>query len=194
MIFVTLAALAVVLGCIGASVRRLDFAINPTPLDAGLLVKELLGARGRARYAAVCRAIAETPEAEWERDVVEALGADVEVRTARINEQLAELDYRLQRWIRVPRTCASIASSTGFLLAAVALRIGLARVDTLTDEALNDALQASALDALGVAALGMWGTVACISIQRHARSAAKERLDAADKLIERLETLGSSET
>lgn len=183
-----------VLGCIGASARRLYFAVHPTPLDAALLVKELQGARGRARYAALCRAIAETPEADWERDLVDALGADEEVRVARINEQLAELDHRLHRWIRVPRVCASISSSSGFLLAAVALRLGLARVDALAEEAVTDTLQAAALDALGIVALGMWGTVACIALQRQARVVAKARLEAADKLVDRLEILASAGT
>ena len=38
-------------------------------------------------------------------------------RVALVNEQLAELDYLAQRWERVPRVCASISTSFGFLLA-----------------------------------------------------------------------------
>jgi hypothetical protein len=189
--FVTAAALAIVLMCIGASTKRLWYATNPTSLDAGQLVKELAGDKGRGRYEDVCRAIAETPDAEWERDLVEALGERGEARTARINEQLAEFDYRLQRWARVPRVCASISSSAGFLLAAMAMRIGLGRIDMASDDALHEALNDAALDALGVAAVGMWGTIACIAIQARARRAARDRLDATDKLVERLEALAA---
>src|SRR5207248_255103 len=69
----TLAALAVVVTCIGASLRRLYFAIVPTALDPVPLVKELTGEKGRARHREVCAAIAEVPGADWERDVVAAL-------------------------------------------------------------------------------------------------------------------------
>ncbi|WP_394820602.1 hypothetical protein [Pendulispora albinea] len=189
MIAVTLAALLVVATCIGASFRRLYFATTPTALDPAILLKELTGEKGRARYLDVCAAIAQTPEADWEREVVAALASPPELRAALINEQLSELDFRLQRWIRVPRVCASIASSAGFLLAASALRIGLGDIDTAVDADITEILNRAAFDALGIAALGMWGTVTCISIQMQARRASKARLQATDKWIERLESL-----
>ncbi|WP_394849313.1 hypothetical protein LZC95_17935 [Pendulispora brunnea] len=189
MIFVVLASLAVVLTCIGASFRRLYFATTPTALAPAPLVKALTGPKGRAAYADVCAAIVATPDADWERDVVEALAQPPGLRAALINEQLSELDWRLQRWIRVPRVCASISSSAGFLLAAMALRIGLAGIENLADVDVGERLNAAALDALGIAALGMWGTVTCISIQMQARRVVKSRLEATDKWIERLEAL-----
>ena len=161
----------------------------PTALEPALLLKELTGEKGRARYGDVCAAIAQTADADWERDVVEALSMPPSVRAALINEQLSELDYRLQRWIRVPRVCASIASSAGFLLAAMALRLGLDGIEILGDADVGDMLNRAAVNALGIAALGMWGTVTCISIQMHARRAVKSRLQATDKWIERLESL-----
>lgn len=187
-----MAALLVVVTCIGASFRRLYFATMPTALDPAPLVKELLGEKGRARYADICAAIATTPDADWERDLVDALGKPEDIRAALINEQLRELDYRLQRWIRVPRVCASVASSMGFLLAAAALRVGLGQLDGLEDVDVSAAFNDAALDALGIAALGMWGTVTCIAIQMQARRAVKARLDATDKWIERLEALAGS--
>jgi hypothetical protein len=167
----------------------LYFAVSSTSLDPDLLVKELLGDRGRAQYPAVRDAILRSPDATWERDVLEALSHPLPQRTALVNEQLAELDWMIARWNRVPRVCASIASSTGFLLGAMALRIGLGNATMETDDQISAALHSVVADALGVAAIGMAGTVACVAIQHQARKVAKSRQAAADKLIERLEAL-----
>jgi hypothetical protein len=157
-------------------------------------VKELLGDRGRAQYPAVRDAILRSPEASWERDVLEALAHPLPQRTALVNEQLAELDWMIGRWSHVPRVCASIASSTGFLLGAMALRIGLESATLADDAQITSALHGVVADALGVAAIGIAGTVACVAIQHQARRVAKNRHAAADKLVERLEALSARES
>jgi hypothetical protein len=167
----------------------LYFAISSTSLDPELLVKELLGDRGRAQFPAVRDAILRSPDATWERDVLEALAHPLPQRTALVNEQLAELDWMIGRWSRVPRVCASIASSTGFLLGAMALRIGLNDATLVDDAQISGVLHGVVADALGVAAIGIAGTIACVAFQHQALRVAKSRHAAADKLIERLEAL-----
>ena len=186
-------SILVAVGCVAASLRRLGFAVAPTWLDAQALVEALRGDRGRARWADVCDAIAKDARADWERDLVAALRskADPETRTALVNEQLSDLDWRLARWARVPRVCASVASSAGLLLGALALRAGLNDLDLATPDSLHAALDAAAGRALAVVCVGVAGTTWCVAINWHAQRAAKARLEATDKLVERLEALAS---
>lgn len=132
------------------------------------------------------RALAESDaRADWERDFFAALTTeDEKVRTALINEQLTELDWRISKWASVPRVCARITTSFAFLLAALVLRNGLA--DT------NDYSEATMFALVGqgltVVFLGFCGTAFCIAANRLARAAAKARLEAADEVVERLES------
>ena len=106
-------------------------------------------------------------------------------RAALVNEQLRELDYRIGRWARVPRVCASICTSGGLLLATMALRIGLtATTDTIDG---RSRIHAAVLDAMDVAAIGLAGAAFCIAIQVRSRKAALSRAEAVDRLVERLE-------
>lgn len=178
--------------CVAASFRRLWIAIAPTGLDAKTIVEALRGDAGRARFRSVCRALG---GGDWERELVDALtkeGLDGDARAALVNEQLADLDWRLSRWARVPRVCASVASSAGLLLGALALRAGLTDLDLATPDSLQDALDGAAARALGVVAVGVCGTVWCVALNLHAQRAAKARLAATDQLVERLETLATS--
>lgn len=174
---IPLIAGAIALGCIAASTRRLSFAIAPTFLDVPTLVQAL---RAGLRPKALAEAIHDIPEADWERGVLDALDQPEAARNALLNEQLSEMDYRLQRWSRVPRVCASVASTGGFLLATMALTIGL-----------NDgvALDSGTLvhDAISAVTLGIAGAVYCVAAQFRALGEVKDRLAATDKLIERLE-------
>lgn len=174
---IPLIAGAIALGCIAASTRRLSFAIAPTFLDVPTLVQAL---RAGLRPKALAEAIRDIPEADWERGVLDALDQPEAARNALLNEQLSEMDYRLQRWSRVPRVCASVASTGGFLLATMALTVGL-----------NDgvALDSGTLvhDAISAVTLGIAGAVYCVAAQFRALSEVKDRLAATDKLIERLE-------
>jgi hypothetical protein len=100
-----------------------------------------------------------------------------------VNEQLAELDYRAQRWGRVPRVCASISSTSGFLLASLAMRAGLASEDM--------DINAAVLAAINVVTIGLAGTAFCVAAHVRARAMTRARLAATDALVDRLETLAS---
>jgi hypothetical protein len=184
-----LLAAIIAAACVLASFRRLAFALAPTALDAGTLASALRGEGKETRAAALASTAAEVEGAEWERAVLEAVQGPPEERAAALNEQLRELDYTLARWVRVPRVCASIATSSGLLLAMVALRNGLNVALELPLDVRDAAIGAAITGALNVVALGVAASVFCIAIQVRARKAVKERTEAADKLIERLEAL-----
>ena len=129
------------------------------------------------------------PAADWERDLLAALESPMEHRAALVNEQLTELDYRIQRWARVPRVCASIATSFGFMLATLVLRKGMADFGDLPSDVVELIVFGLVGDALTVAALGIVGTAFCIGAHAEAKKIAGRRMKAADKLVERLEAL-----
>jgi hypothetical protein len=104
------------------------------------------------------------------------------VRIGLINEELSELDHRMQRWVRVPRVCASICTSSGFLLAATVLRVSLSG-----ESAPAGGVDAAVLQAINVAAVGLAGAAFCIAIQMRARTATASRAKAFDQLVRRLE-------
>jgi hypothetical protein len=187
-------AVVVALGCILASVKRLRMAVAPTKLDPRPIVDALKGDAGKANLPALREAILEEPDAEWEHELVHAMAASGDERTGRVNELLTELDHTVQGWARVPRVCASIAASTGFLLASLALRNGLSVAEDLPQEIQDMAIRAAVKDGIDVAALGLCGAIACITIGHNAAKAAKGRLKATDELVERLEKLTESES
>jgi hypothetical protein len=157
----------------------------PAFLDVPTLLQ---GFRTGLRPLALAEAIADVPEADWERAVLDAFTQPEAARNALVNEQLGEMDFRLQRWSRVPRVCASVASTGGFLLATLALTTGL------SDGVPLDSGGTLVNDAIGAVTFGIAGAVFCVAAQFRARDEAKERLRAADKLIERLERLAEADT
>lgn len=191
-----IAVIAAVLAaaCAAASARRLAFVTRPAALDAREVLAWLEARKGGAeeKLAALTRAASATPDASWERDLVEALATeDDDVRAARVNEQLTELDHRLARWSRVPRVCASISASTAFLLATLVVRRGLAMAgdEELASEGVGNLARGLVSQAITVAALGMVGTAFCVAAHGLAGKIAKARAADADKLVETLETL-----
>jgi hypothetical protein len=178
----TCLAIAIAASCVAASLRRLRIASRSTAIDPGVVLGALR--KSPAAWSEISGAIAREPDAEWERAWIEALGAPANVRTALTNEQLAELDYRAQYWARVPRVCASIASSSGFLLASLAMRAGLASDDIDVDTAIASALNA--------ATIGLAGAAFCVAAHVRARAVVQGRLAGVDRLVERLEGDGSA--
>jgi hypothetical protein len=170
--------------CVLASVRSLACAVSPTWLDPRLLVEALRGDRV-ADWPRLGAAVATCAGAQWETDLFAALGAaDERARTALVNEQLRELDWRARRWARVPRVCASVATSAGFLFACIAL---------MREAALGPADVGEALvSALGALAIGIAGTSFCIAVHVRVRRIVRERLAATDRLVDRIESFESS--
>lgn len=113
--------------------------------------------------------------APWEKDLLAALEAPVFQRSALTNEQLGEFDWRLGRWGRVPRVCASIATSTGFLLGCVALVDAVGRDGSDVISGLGPALNALAI--------GMAGASFCIAVHVRARRLARDRRAAVDEFV-----------
>jgi hypothetical protein len=182
-------AVLVALACAAASARRVWFAANATALHPEDICAALAKADGPGAVEALREFVAKEPAADWERDLLEALAAPPPQRAALENEQLTELDYRIQRWARVPRVCASIATSFGFMLATLILRNGLADSGDIPVEVGELVLRGLVGDALTVGAMGIVGTTFCIGAQSEARRIAKARVVGADKLVERLEDL-----
>jgi hypothetical protein len=120
-------------------------------------------------------------EATWERDLIDGLAAPGPARVALVNAQLSELDHQTQQWSRVPRVCASISTSSGLLLAAVAM-VGALGSD-------GGDLSAAVLSAVDVIAVGISGTSFCIASQVRADAMVRDGLSSTDKLVQRLDRL-----
>lgn len=181
-------AALVALACLVASARRVFFAHTATRYDLQRLVEELRGNAGALRAPRVRERLLDSES--WEGEVVRALAAeDPRVRVAELNEALTELDFRLGRWARVPRVCASLSSSLGFLLAALLLRRGLSDPTALSGEVAELVTSGIVGQAMAVAGFGLAGAVGCAAFQARGQRAAKACSSAADAFIERLETL-----
>lgn len=179
--FPALLSALVAAACMLASTRRLAFAIMPVWLDPQLLLAALDGDSERA-LATLRQIVMACPPAVWERDLVTASSTgEASSRPALVNEQLREFDWRIQRWARVPRVCASIATSAGFLFGSAALIQGLSL------EAVD--VTATLVSAVNALAIGVAGTSFCVAVHLRARRVVRERLAATDRLVERVEGL-----
>jgi hypothetical protein len=166
--------------CVLASARRLTWAVSLTWLDPRLLF-EALRESGLEGWGRLRDAVAACEGAAWESDLFAALEVrDGPSRVALINEQLRELDWRAQRWARVPRVCASVATSTGFFFACIALVRGVAAP---VGES-GASLVVPALDALAV---GIAAAAFCFAVHLRARRIVQARLAETDRLIELVE-------
>lgn len=181
-------AIFVALACVAASARRLWFAANPTAIHPDDVVASLGRSPDRAALERLRHALADVPEADWERDLLDALAEPrEEARAALVNEQLTELDLRMQRWARVPRVCASVATSIGIMLGTLVLRNGLADAPDLSGDLGELFVREVLNDAISVVGFGIVGTTFCIAAHAHARRMTRARLKAADRMVERLE-------
>jgi hypothetical protein len=176
----------VALACVLASARRLAWAVAPTSLDAGLLLDAVKGGK---EWRALRDAVLAQPEATWEVELFQSLAeVDPVSRDALVTEQLLELDWTVQRWARVPRVCASIATSAGFLFGSIALLQGLALP---ADEGAGPAAGAALIAALNALTLGIAGTTFCVAVHLRARRIVRDRLQVTERLVARLLTLAS---
>jgi hypothetical protein len=161
--------------------------VAPTRLDPRGLLRALEGERGGEALDALREVTVADAAFAWERDLFAAFEEPPGPRRdARVNEQLLDLESRMTLWARVPRVCASIATTAGLLFGSIAMLAGMGTPgDADAGPALNDAL-ASALGALSV---GIAGTAFCIAVHMRARRAAREERAAMEALLERLERL-----
>ncbi len=182
------ASIVMALACVLASGRRLWLAAKPTALHPDDVVAWLGPSPDRSKLEALRAMVADVPDADWERDLLEALAQQSnEARAALVNEQLTELDLRMQRWARVPRVCASVSTSFGILLGTLVLRNGLANAPDLSGEVGELCVRGVFRDAMSGAAFGSVGTAFCIAVHAHARRMTRARLEATDRMIEKLE-------
>jgi hypothetical protein len=181
----------VALVCLAASARRVHLVTTATSFDVELLVRELRGDAGARRGPAVTQALAES-DAPWEGQVARAVRAkDPRVRVAELNEAFTELDFALSRWSRVPRVCASLSSSVGFLLAALLLRQGLSDPTALSGDVLELVTSGLVGQALTVVGFGLAGAIGCAALKAQADRAARAAASFADELVDRIEELGA---
>jgi hypothetical protein len=180
----------VALACALASARRLAWAVAPTSLDAGLLLDALGDGSAWPKLQA---AVAALPGPTWEGELFQALAEkDPAARDALVTEQLLELDWTAQRWARVPRVCASIATSAGFLFGCIALLQGLALPTTPpADDGSVPALGVALFSALNALTLGIAGTAFCVAVHVRARRLVRERHQTTERLVARLLALAS---
>jgi hypothetical protein len=179
-----LLAAIVALGCVLASARRMALAIETSALDPTLVLDALrrADATGVRRFREEAASRQDLP---WENALFEALlEPHPAARDAALEEQLLERDWRSQRWSRVPRVCASIATSGGFLFASIALLQGLAAPPD--QGASVGATLVAAVDALLV---GIAATVFCVAVHMRTRRVVRERVAGTDRLAERLRSL-----
>jgi hypothetical protein len=159
-------------------------AVAPTGLDHETLRAGLAGFEGPQARAQLGAALAEAPADAWERSLVESCNEpDENRRTALVNEQLSELEVLANRWASVPRVCARLATSVGFLCATVILLEGLAMPE---GDSFADALHGALLAAVGSLAAGIAGTAFSAAVHFRARRLRKATSAAADRLVHAL--------
>lgn len=177
----TLSALFAI-ACATASAVRLAWAVSPTSLDPTILAAALADPDAAEAAVKIRNVLEGSHELAWERSVFASLSdPTTEASEARLGEQLTEFDGAVRRWSRVPRVCASLSTSAGFLFASLAMTGALA--DPGGGASDMTAVLVSALDAL---TLGIAGTSFCAAVHVRARRVSRERIDGATRLIGRL--------
>jgi hypothetical protein len=182
-------AALVALACVGASARRLAWAVAPTALDPSLLSKALGKEIGRGRGAdfvgALARSTRSEPRLAWEHDLFAAFGEpEGPGRDALLNEHLLEFEGRIDRWGRVPRVCASIGTSAGLLFGTIALLQGL---DAPAGDDGAGAIHAAMAAAFAALSLGIAGTAFCVTVHVRAGRGSRAGRAAMAELVAALE-------
>jgi hypothetical protein len=174
--WVALSAL-VALACMVASARRLSLAVAPIGVDPAQLAPVLGSPEAISALGAALASADDEEDLSWERDFFAALNAPTpDERSGLLNEQFLELEWRASRWARVPRVCASISTSAGFLFASMALIQGLSQ-GPLPDVS---AAVAPALDAFSISVAG---AAFCIAVHARARAIRREWVSVANRLV-----------
>jgi hypothetical protein len=157
---------------------RLAAVVSPTSLDHGVVLE--LADTPASLDATL------TAAGGWEGDLAAAVREeDGRRRDALVSEQLTEFQLRVDRWAGVPRVCARLSTSMGFLCACIALLEGLA-LPADESQGFSQGLQAALVSALGSLSLGIAGTAFCAAVHFRARQTRRVRTAAVDRLVERL--------
>jgi hypothetical protein len=174
--------------CVLASARRMAWAVAPASLDASVLLGVLQGDEAKSRWEALQRTLTAAPEPTWERDLALALAErDPRAREAQVVQQLLELDWSAQRWARVPRVCASIATSAGIFFGSVALLRGM----EMPDDGLGPPGGTALIAALDAITVGIAATSFCIAVHLRTRQVVRERIATEERLVGRLQGLAA---
>jgi hypothetical protein len=175
----------VALLCALASARRLAVAVAPLRLDPALLTEALEADRRGELPARLRELTACVPELGLEHALLSAFAVeDAGAREALVSEELGEVQARGQQLARVPRVCASVASSTGFLLASIALIQAMGAFDTMDPEESAAHAHATLGTALGTLALGIAGASFCAAVHMRARRVHRARMSALTRLVD----------
>jgi hypothetical protein len=175
----------VALLCALASARRLAVAVAPLRLDPALLVAALEADRRGDLPARLREATARDPGLGLEHGLFSAFAVeDHGAREALVNEELGEVQARGQQLARVPRVCASVASSSGFLLASIALIHAMDAFDGMDPEENTAQAHATLATALGTLALGIAGASFCAAVHIRARRVHRARMSALTRLVD----------
>jgi hypothetical protein len=170
----------VALACTLASLRRLTFAVRVTELDPQVMADAL--ARASADKWVTLRDAVAARGPAWDSALWAAFSEPTQsAREAAIGEQLLELDWRAQRWQRVPRVCARVAANAGFICASIALMGGLAEPEV----DFGPALAAS----VGAIAAGLCGMFFCAVVHFRCRTIVRDRLAATGRLLDRMRAM-----
>jgi hypothetical protein len=172
--------------CVLASARRLAWAVAPMKLEPRMVLQALEGDPSGRLLKGLIRVFAADERSAWERQVFTAIStADPVEREALLSEERIELEERGQRWVRVPRVCARVATSAGFLFASVALTQGMALApgeDDLQDP--QSPVHAAIASALGALAIGIAAAAFCAAVHIRSKRVARERMSAISRLLE----------
>ena len=142
------------------------------------------GAEARAKLTARLERYG-AARGQWERALlVAAAEPDEPARAARINELLTELEVLSGRWDSVPRVCARVSSSAGFLFATIVLLEALAPGEYEPRD-----LHASLWTAVGALVAGVVAAAVCAAVHVRATAARTSAAQAADRLVQDLLTV-----
>jgi hypothetical protein len=167
--------------CVLASLRRLALAVAPVSFDAVEMRRAVTGHRAMASLRA---AVGAESRARWEQDLFAAFAEnDPRLRDALVNELLTEVDGLTGAWSRVPRVCASLATSCGFLFASVSLLRSWGGAQAPL------AVSLAVVSAVDTFSIGVMATAFCLVIHVRATRAARASLSAIDELVERMQSV-----
>ncbi len=171
--------------CVVASARRLAFAVAPMRFEPRMVLDALEADPSGRVLRGLVRLLAADDRSAWEREFFTAISAaDPVKREALVGEERFEVEERRQRWARVPRVCARVATSAGFLFASIALihGMGVPLDDDLTDP--QAPVYAALASALGALAIGIAAAAFCATVHMRANRVAREQMSAMSRLLD----------